>query len=111
MADTILQSITDTQFENEVLTADGVSLVYFWAPWCANCHLLTPKVEAFAQANAGKLRVFKLNADEDPEARKKYSVRSVPTFLYFKHGELVRTSFGPTTEAALQSTLDEVLAG
>ena len=103
--------VTDATFDSQVLKSPLPVLVDFWAPWCANCHLLTPKVEAFAQANAGKLTVFKLNADEDPEAGKKYSVRSVPTFLFFKHGELVRTSFGPTTEAALQSALDEVLAG
>ncbi len=111
MAEDTLTSITETQLEQEVLPADGISMVYFWAPWCANCHLLTPKVENFAQTNVGKLRAFKINADENPEAGKKYSIRSVPTFIFFKGGASVRTSFGPTTESTLQKMLEEVSGG
>ena len=89
MADNI-PTVTDGNFEAEVLTASASQpvLVDFWADWCRPCHMLSPTVEEIARENAGKLKVVKLNVDENVNAAGKFNIRGIPTLLIFKGGQV-----------------------
>jgi thioredoxin 1 len=102
-------SITDHQFSEEVLKKDGICVVDFWAPRCGPCLQMAPGLEAFAEANAGKVRVFKLDVDDNPKTSEKYEIRSVPTIVFFQDGEPVYTSRGTMSQAGLQKRLDDLL--
>ena len=102
-------SITDAQFEQEVLKAQGISVVDFWTPWCGPCLTMAPALDAFAQANAGKVKVFKLDADDNPKTAEQYRIKSVPTIIFFKDGEPVEISMGALSQSGLQSKLDGML--
>ena len=104
-------SITDDQFEQQVLRAKGISVVDFWAPWCGPCHQMAPALEAFAVGNAGKVKVFKMDADDNPKTAEKYEIQSIPTLIFFKEGEPLDVSVGALSESALQSKLDALLKG
>jgi len=80
---------TDANFETEVLKSDLPVLVDFWAEWCGPCRALGPLVDQVAQEQQGKLKVFKLNVDENPETPAKYGVRGIPTLILLKDGKLV----------------------
>lgn len=101
-------SITDAQFGEMVLKAKGFVVVDFWAPWCGPCHQMAPALEAFARANAGKVKVFKLDSEDNPKTAEKYEIRSIPTIIFFKNGDPVSRTAGTMTEATLQSTLDSL---
>ena len=100
------KSITDADFEEMVLQADGIRVVDCWAPWCGPCHSMAPALEAFAEANAERVKVFKLDVDDNPKTAEKYEVRSIPTILFFKDGELKETNVGAMSQASLQEKLD-----
>ena len=87
MTDIKPKNITDDQFEREVLKHQGISVVDFWAPWCGPCIQMAPGLEAFAAANATKVKVFKLDVDENPKSAEKYEIRSVPTIIFFRSGQ------------------------
>ena len=101
-------NITDAQFEDMVLKAEGLVIVDFWAPWCGPCHQMAPALEAFAQANTGKVKVFKLDSDENPKTAEKYEIRSIPTIIFFQNGEPVSRTAGTMSETTLQRTLDSL---
>ena len=101
-------NITDAQFEDMVLKAEGLVIVDFWAPWCGPCHQMAPSLEAFAQANTGKVKVFKLDSDENPKTAEKYEIRSIPTIIFFQNGEPVSRTAGTMSETTLQRTLDSL---
>ncbi|MFC1890943.1 thioredoxin [Thermodesulfobacteriota bacterium] len=103
------ENITDAQFEEEVLKNEGISLVDFWAPWCGPCLQMAPALEAFAEANKGTIKVFKLDADENPKASEKYNIRSIPTIIFFSNGEPVETVLGTMSQSSLQEKLDKLL--
>ncbi len=100
--------ITDAQFGEMVLKAKGPVVVDFWAPWCGPCHQMAPALEAFAQVNAGKVKVFKLDSDDNPKTAEKYEIKSIPTIIFFQNGESVSRTAGTMTEATLQTTLDSL---
>lgn len=89
-----LVELTDTNFEAEVLNSDLPVLVDFWAPWCGPCRMVGPSVEALAGEWAGKVKVGKLNVDESGLTAGKYGVRSIPTLMVFKAGEVAATVVG-----------------
>ena len=91
MAEVIL---TKANFESEVLNSDIPVLVDFWASWCGPCMMLSPVIEEIAEEFAGKIKVGKVNVDEQNELAMQYRVASIPTLLLFKNGQLVNTSVG-----------------
>jgi thioredoxin 1 len=100
------QQVTDNSFEQEVLKASGPVLVDFWAEWCGPCRALGPSVDAVAQEKAGALKVVKVNIDENPNAPTKYGVRSIPTLLIFKDGQVVAQTVGSMAKSDLVKWID-----
>ena len=102
MAEVIL---TKENFETEVLKSDIPVLVDFWATWCGPCMMLSPVIAELAEELAGKVKVGKVNVDEQNELAMQYRVASIPTLLLFKNGELVKTSVGFMPKAEIIANL------
>jgi thioredoxin 1 len=103
------QQVSDADFEQEVLKADGPVLVDFWAEWCGPCRALGPSVDALAAEKGGQLKVVKVNIDENPNAPTKYGVRSIPTLLIFKGGEVVAQTVGSMAKSDLVKWVDDTI--
>jgi thioredoxin 1 len=101
---------TDANFETEVLGSDVPVLVDFWAVWCAPCRIIAPIVEELAEENEGKLKVAKVDVDNNPQTAIKYSIRSIPTLLVFKGGEVVDQMVGAVPKSMLESRLEKHMA-
>ena len=99
-------SVTDASFEEEVLKAEGHVLVDYWAEWCGPCKMIAPVLEEIAQDYDGKLKVCKLNIDENSDTPPKYSVRGVPTLMLFKAGSVEATKVGALSKSQLTAFLD-----
>lgn len=104
------QQVTDREFEQEVLQSSQPVLVDFWAEWCGPCRALGPSVDALADEKAGSLKVVKVNIDENPNAPTKYGVRSIPTLLIFKNGEVVAQTVGSMAKTDLVKWVDGAIA-
>ena len=102
-----IASVTDENFEAEVLKAEGPVVVDFWAEWCGPCKQMMPALEEVAGEMAGKVKVVKVNIDDAPEAPTKYGVRGVPTLMVFKGGELAASRVGGAPKGQLQSWIEE----
>ena len=96
---------TDTYFEQEVLKSDVPVLVDFWAPWCGPCRMVAPIVDELAQQYQGKLKVVKLNTDENQEVAIKYGIRSIPTIGIFNNGQVVDGIIGAVPKHMLESKI------
>jgi len=94
----------------EATLADGVSLVDFWAPWCGPCRMIAPIVEELAGDYEGKANVCKVNTDEEQDIAVKFGIRSIPTILFFKNGEMVDQIVGAQSKQALAAKIDALLA-
>jgi thioredoxin 1 len=103
--------VTDAGFDEKVLKADGISVVDFWAPWCGPCHTMAPALEAFAAQNAGRVKVFKLNVDDNPKIAERYQIRSIPTILFLRDGYKADVNVGAMSQSSLQSKFDSLLGG
>lgn len=101
--------VTDDSFENEVLKADGPVLVDYWAEWCGPCKMITPVLEEIAQEYGSKIKVAKLNIDENPGTPPKYGIRGIPTLMLFKSGNVEATKVGAVSKSQLSAFLDENL--
>jgi len=99
--------ITDANFGSEIESSEGLSLVDFWAEWCGPCRLVGPVVEALAADYSDRVKVGKLDVDANPETAMRFNVRSIPSILFFKDGELVDTVVGALPKAALEAKLLE----
>jgi len=105
MSDNTIQ-ITDAQFAEEVLNSELPVIVDFWAPWCGPCKMIAPVLEDVAAEYAGKVKVVKLNVDENTETAPKYNVRGIPTLLIVKGGEVVATKVGAVSKSQLVEFVD-----
>ncbi len=101
--------VTDSSFDQEVLHSDVPVLVDFWAPWCGPCRMVAPVVEEIANQFEGKIKVVKVNTDENPQVASKYGIRSIPTLMIFKDGEKVDMVVGAVPKSTLVTTLEKYL--
>mgnify|MGYP000038202962 FL=1 len=102
------KSVSDDQFESEVLKADGPVVVDFWAEWCGPCKALMPLVEEMADEMEGKVKVTKVNIDDNPNTPTKYGVRGIPTLMLFKDGQVVDTRVGGMSKSQLTEWVESV---
>ncbi len=102
-------TLTDQNFDQEVLQSDQPVLVDFWAPWCGPCRMVAPVVEEIAKEYEGKIKVGKLNVDENPQTAQKYGIMSIPTLGIFKGGQMVDQLIGAQPKEAITPHLDKVL--
>ena len=100
-------TVTDGNFEEEVVSQGILTLVDFWAEWCGPCRMVAPIVEQLASEYAGDLRVAKLDVDENPKTAQRFNVRSIPSILFFKDGELVDTVVGAMPKAHLEGKVQQ----
>lgn len=107
MTDTV--KVTDSTFSDEVLTSDKPVLVDFWATWCGPCKTVAPVLEEIATENVDKLKIAKLDLDENPNTARDYQVMSIPTMILFQGGQPVKQIVGAKPKAALLSDLSDVL--
>ncbi|HET7213833.1 MAG TPA: thioredoxin [Terriglobia bacterium] len=109
MAGGNILEFSDQNFEQEVLGSDKPVLVDFWAEWCAPCRMIAPAVEAIAGEYAGRAKVGKLNVDENQSVTSRYNIRSIPTLLVFKNGQIKEQLVGTTSKDNLAKLLDKNL--
>ena len=101
--------ITDDNFETEVTDSDMPVLVDFWAEWCGPCRMMEPMVEELAQEYEGKIKVGKLNTDENRDTAVKFGITGIPTLILFRDGQVVQTKVGLAAKKDLASMLDQVV--
>lgn len=99
---------TDDNFQDSALNG-GVSVVDFWAEWCGPCRMITPIIEELSKDFDGKATIGKLNVDDNPNVSMKYGIRSIPTILFIKDGEVVDKQVGVTTKQAMVQKLESLL--
>ena len=101
---------TKASFDQEVLHADKLVIVDFWAEWCGPCRAVSPILDQIATEHSDKIDVVKLNVDDNPETAMKYQVTSIPTMKIFRGGEVVKTVIGAKPKPALEADLAEFLS-
>ena len=102
--------LKDSTFEQEVLKSNQPVLVDFWAPWCGPCRMLAPVVEELAKEYSGKIKVCKLNTDEQPNAATKFKISAIPTLLFFNKGQVVEQIVGVHSKSEIKKHLDTILS-
>lgn len=107
MSDSV-KTATDSNFATEVLRGDKPALVDFWAAWCGPCRAIAPVVEEIASEHQGKINVFKLNIDENPQTPAQFGVRSIPTVILFKGGQVLDQVVGAVPKAELKRLVDKI---
>lgn len=107
MADVVL---TDQNFADEVEKATMPVLVDFWAEWCGPCKIVGPIVEELAKEYEGKLKVGKMDVDQNQQVSGKYGIMSIPTLMFFKDGKVVKSIIGAQAKDTLKKAIDEVLS-
>ena len=103
------KNVTDTTFAAEVLESPVPVLVDYWAQWCAPCRMIGPLLDQSAASYAGRLSLAKINIDDNPQVPSRYHVRSIPTLMLFKGGQLAATKIGALPKGALYEWIDSVL--
>ncbi|MFZ0447820.1 MAG: thioredoxin [Desulfatiglandaceae bacterium] len=101
--------ISDQTFESEVISYPGPVVVDAWAPWCGPCKMVGPILEELAKTYAGRVKIAKLNVDENPITASKYAIRSIPTMFFFKNGEMVNSTVGALPREEIERHLQAIL--
>jgi|SRR6185503_15898361 len=104
-----VREVTDATFESEVLKSDVPVLIDFWAPWCGPCRAIAPLVDELANTYSGKLKVVKMNVDDNVQTPSSYGVRSIPNLLLIKDGQVQKQIIGAVPKSQLQSAIDQVV--
>jgi len=101
--------VSDADFAQEIEQHEGLAMVDFWATWCGPCQIVAPTVEQLAQEYAGRLKVAKLDVDQSPQTAVKFRVRSIPSILFFKQGQLVDVVVGAVPKSQLTDRIEKHL--
>ena len=101
--------LNDSIFDEKVLKSDMPVLVDFWAEWCGPCKAIAPSLEELSEEMASKLKIVKINVDENPSISQTYSIRSIPALMIFKDGEKISEKMGALPKSALQSWVNETI--
>lgn len=109
MAENNVIELTDSVFESEVLSSDIPVLVDFWAPWCGPCKAIAPAISRIAEDFTGKVKVGKVNVDENQETSIKFGIRSIPTLLIFKDGRIVQQIIGAVSQDEIEQAVNKSL--
>ena len=110
MANANIKHVSDSNFEGEVLKSPTPVLVDFWAPWCGPCKAIAPVLEELADDYAGKLKVVKINVDDNPDTPARYGVRGIPNLLIIKGGQVKDQIVGAVPKGHLVKAVDQALA-
>lgn len=110
MAEGVVE-LTSANWDNEVTNSKGIVMVDFWAAWCGPCRIIAPTVEELAKEYAGKIKVGKLNTDENPDVASKHKIMGIPTIIFFKDGQKVDQIVGAVPKPQLKSKIDSLLSG
>jgi thioredoxin 1 len=102
--------VTDATFTDEVLNSEDTIMVDFWAEWCGPCRAVSPILDAIATEHSDKIKIVKLNVDDNPQIAMKYQITSIPAMKVFKGGEVVKTIIGAKPKPAIEADLAEFLA-
>ena len=105
-----ISTLTDSTFDEEIAGADGVTIVDFWAEWCGPCKMISPILEEIASEQNGKVRVAKLNVDDNPDATRRFEVMSIPTLIVFQDGQPVKRLIGAKGKGQLLQELSDFIA-
>jgi len=103
-----VQEVSDQSFNETVIHSTRPAVVDFWAPWCMPCRMLAPILEKVAEKNAGKVDIYKLNTDQNPQMSAKFHVMSIPCVVFFKNGQEVRRVIGVQQEGVFQREIDQL---
>ncbi|MER3447635.1 MAG: thioredoxin [Candidatus Dadabacteria bacterium] len=109
MASAEMVELSDSTFEKEVLKSEEPVLVDFWAPWCGPCRILAPVVEEIANSYSGRLKVGKLNVDDNQETTMAYGIRSIPTLIIFKDGKALDQIIGAVPKSEIERMVKKAL--
>lgn len=103
------QAVSDSSFEEDVIKADGPVVVDFWAEWCGPCKALSPLVDELSEEMGDKVKVLKMNIDENPNTPTQYGVRGIPTLMVFKEGQVAETKVGGMSKQQLTEWVESVV--
>ena len=103
------EELSDSNFEQKVLKSGDLVLVDFWAPWCGPCRMLSPVIEKIGNDYQGKVHVYKLNTDDNPNTSVQFRVQAIPSLLFFKSGKMVEQMVGVQPEKEIRQKLDNLL--
>ncbi len=106
----LAQDVTDATFADVVLNSSDTIMVDFWAEWCGPCRAVSPILDAIAAEHSDKIKIVKLNVDDNPQMAMKYQITSIPAMKVFRGGEVVKTVIGAKPKPAIEADLAEFLA-
>lgn len=106
MSSDLINHVSDSSFENDVLKSDQPVLVDYWAEWCGPCKAIAPILDDISKEYEGKLKIAKMNVDENTDTPAKYGIRGIPTLMLFKNGAVVATKVGAQSKSQLASFID-----